>query len=267
MNLFQQNRAFARDARHRKGRLLFATVLIIVILLLDAVSGGKLRAIVRATSSYVWSAGSGAASFVTESGIFATKHGLEKENSTLRQEITDLQLQIAGEASLKEQNAALQNIVHLTSGEKGITVPIVSSVLASPYGTFEIGGGGAEGVTTGSIVLEGNGSMGFIIGQVSEAEAHHALVEELLAPGAKTNVTIRGIPLSLEGQGGGNGRAQSPRGSSIAAGDVVFAPTLGERAIAIVGTTSAERAAAIEDVYVRLPIPLSALQFVYVIAH
>jgi cell shape-determining protein MreC len=144
----------------------------------------------------------------------------------------------------------------------GITAPVVSSVRSSPYGTFLIGAGSADGITTGSMVLTVGG---FVVGVVGDTGLHASIVTELFAPGASTEVIVHGVPGTARGYGAGNARITIPRGLAITVGDPVVAPGLGQRAVAIVGEVSSSSASASEEIYIRLPVNLATLAFVYVV--
>src|SRR3989344_1705161 len=230
-----------RHSNKNGRRLFFAVVLVIVIFLIDGVSGGNIREAVRFGASYVWGAGSRAGSAFLDSGFFSTRRALERENQALRNEIARLQMRAADHEVLKAENESLREFVRLAEGVNGITAPIVSSFRASPYGTFLIGAG----------VEDGGGGQ--------------SLVKGIFAPGERTEATIQGVGITVEGRGGGQARADAPRDAVIQAGDPVISTSFGVRAIGIVGRVEEGTGGASQRVFIQLPIPLASLEFVYVL--
>lgn len=250
-------------ARGRSGRkrLIVATILAVGILFADIVSGGAIRAPVRAAGSVVWGVGASIGGVVYDSGYFSSHRTLAAENASLRQQLALYEERAAAYESLAAENAELRTISHLAEKERGITAPILSSMRASLYGTFLIGAGGAD-VSRGDIVVSDGG---FVVGTIADASAGNALVKEVFAGGATVDVRIAGASVVAEGYGGGNARAKMPRGIIVAVGDAVNAPSLGGRAVGVVGSVESDSASAEQTVYIRLPLNLSALAFVYVV--
>ncbi len=248
--------------RSKSKPLLVLTGIIILIVLLDTLSGGKIRFELRRTISLISPTMQTAASHVWGSSFFSSRAALEAENRTLTGQLEHLSERAAAAQLLQQENDELRQLVHLAQNTTGITAPIVSSISASPYGTFLIGIGENEHVSKNDLVLtEG----GFVIGQVSEIGKETALISEILAPGASLDATLNGATVHVEGEGGGNGRLEAPRGLSIAVGDVVVVPEFKQRGIGVVGAIASSSASASQHVFLRIPTSLSRLQFVYVI--
>lgn len=272
MNLFRQNKA--RIARRR---LFAATVVAITVFAIDALSGGSLRALSRSAGTVVWRVGEDAAHRVLGSGFFSSRRALLTENAILKQEIAGLQTRAGSYEVLKSENASLRTMARLAEEDQGITAPIVSSITASPYGTFMVGAGSADGVSVGSLVLVGpvrgeasngagdNESGNFVVGSVSDVGKNVSLVTEVFAPNVSSEATIQGASVTLVGQGGGNARGVVPRALPVTPGDPVFSSRFAGRSVGIVGAVREDSAHTHQNIYIRLPVSLSALQFVYVI--
>lgn len=225
-----------------------------------------MRGTVRVAASALWVAGKAARNAVFPGGYFSSKRALEEENEALRAELA-AHSALAGRLEvLERENEELRMIARVVQKEDGITAPIISSSNASPYGTFLIGAGALDGVAEGSVVLSGD-ERGFVIGRVAEAGARTSLVLEVFAPGASVEGFAGGATLSLEGRGGGNARAEVPRTIELSEGDAVTSGVFGGRIIGIVGAVSSGDSSALMRVYVRAPVSLSELQFVYVVPH
>lgn len=247
--------------RRQRRKLLFATALVVLLLAVDILSGSKLRALAREGGSTLWHTGGGILAGIGHSGFFSSRASLVRENQLLKDQITALQEQQAAYSALEAENEQLRSIVHLAQSAPGLTAPVISSFRASPYGTFMIGAGRADGVGKGAIVATGNG---FIIGRVADVSARQSLVAELFAPQASVEASVDAFPLVLSGQGGGNAQGDLPRGAHVVVGDPVFASAFGQRAIGIVGKVEGGTASASTKIYVRSPVNLESLSYVYV---
>jgi len=255
-----------RHSNKNGRRLFFAVVLVIVIFLIDGVSGGNIREALRLGASYAWGAGARAGSALLDSGFFSTRRALERENQALRNEIARLQMRAADHEVIKAENESLREFVRLAESGNGITAPIVSSFRASPYGTFLIGAGVEDGVEDGDLVVVGDVELGgFVVGRVEDAGGGQSLVKGIFAPGERTEATIQGVGITVEGRGGGQARADAPRDAVIQAGDPVISTSFGVRAIGIVGRVEEGTGGASQRVFIQLPIPLASLEFVYVL--
>ena len=246
-----------------KSRLWAATALVVFLFIIDVLSGGKLRAEMRVGGAIVSRWGNVAEQAIFGSGFFSSRAALSAESRALSEQLAQYEERAAAYAVLQNENARLHEIVHLAENQPGITAPIISSVRSSPYGTFLIGAGESEGITRGSEVLT---SSGFVVGRVSDTGAHTAIVSEILAPGASIEAQVASSAIIVEGKGGGNGATHVPRGVRVSAGDPVTSPALGGRPVGIVGEVASTSASASQDVYIRVPVNLSGLQFVYVIS-
>ena len=257
-----------RQSNVRRGRraLILATVAVLLVFAIDVFSHGSIRALVRSSGSYVWSGGSQVASAIGGSGFFRSRRALLEENEALKQEVARLTLRTAALETLEGENAALRTIVRLVEDLSGITAPVVSSPFSSPYGTFMVGAGSKDGVAVEDLVVTAEeGKRGFVIGRVSEVSERLSLVTQIFAPNASVEAVIRDVPLVVEGQGGGNARAEALRALSIAEGDTVVSPHFRGMAIGVVGSVSRDPASAYQKVYIGLPVNLATLKFVYVV--
>src|SRR3989338_8224238 len=93
MNLYRQNNGLYRRWMPRSGRkrLFFATILVIVLFITDAISGGKIRILVRGIGSSVWGVGVSVQESIYGSGFLSTRRSLLAENSALAEQIARLQ--------------------------------------------------------------------------------------------------------------------------------------------------------------------------------
>ena len=245
--------------------LLAATFVVLGLLLADLLTGGSLKNIARSTSAVLWRKGSSISSAVFDGGLFATRQALVDVNETLKQKIVELELRSASYRALEQDNSALRSLVKLATENPGITLPVVSSLRASPYGTFMIGGGSSQGVSPGGLVLLTNDAGSFVVGVVSEVGSHVSAVKEVFAPSTSVGAVVKGIPVTVEGRGGGNARARLPTALSVGTGDIVRSAQFGGRAIGVVGSLKEDAAHSQQEIFIRIPVNFSDLRYVYVI--
>ncbi|MBI5470407.1 rod shape-determining protein MreC [Candidatus Kaiserbacteria bacterium] len=252
-----------RSKKPEKGRrwLFIGMVFVLAIFALDSVSHGRVRATVRSGASAIYSLGQSLYSGLMESGIFATRHGLAVQNAALREQLATLNASAESALSLKSENDELRALVHLAATKAGVTAAVTSSFSSSPYGTFILDAGRAEGIVVGDIVESG----GFALGRITTSDLHTSLVTTFFAPGESNDALIASVPVTLEGRGGGNARGKAPRGSIIKIGDTVVLPDSGGLSVGLVGHVDTGESNAYQDVYVSYPVNLSNLRFVYVI--
>ncbi|MDR3571385.1 MAG: rod shape-determining protein MreC [Candidatus Pacebacteria bacterium] len=256
-NGFRNSGSSGRNARRR---LMLATFLAVVVLLLNIALGGKLSSLARDIAAPIASVGGKAGEAIGANGYFTTRGALEAQIAALQAQLQQEQLQSGAYAALEQQNQSLSSLEHLAQTTPGLAAPIISSIISSPYGTFSIGAGSADSVSVGSLALT---SGNFVVGKVSQVQAHQSLVTELFASGQQTPVTIDSASVVAAGSGG-QAIAQVPHGVTVAVGDPVLSPQMGNRPVGVVQHVDSNPANAQQAVYVSLPVSLSSLQYVYV---
>lgn len=260
------NRSF-RGANSRKSRSSFlgAIALLVAIGLLFAVdrfSGGIIHEFVRATGGAARSLAASGAASITESGFFASRSSLARDNEELRREIALHAERIAQAEFLRSENDALKEMARLAEDEAGISARIVSSFESSPYGTFLIDAGSADGVQVGSIVLTPGG---FILGEVTSVSGESASVHSLFSPQRTVALFVGDAAFTADGQGGGNARAEVAREMNIPVGAAVVAPQYGGRNAGTVMHVETASSSATAILSIRIPVNLDTLRFVYVV--
>jgi cell shape-determining protein MreC len=248
-----------KNTAGRRG-LLLVTLIAILVMLTNIVTGGKVAALTRDVVSPISALGGRIGGAITQNGFFSSRRTLESQISALQDELQQQQLQAAAFEALQQQNASLSQLEHLAATTKGLAAPVTSSVVSSPYGTFTIGAGSVDNVSQGALVLT---SDGFVVGIIAQVQAHQSLVDELLGPGVQTPVTIDGASVLATGQGG-TALAEIPHGIAVSQNDPVVAPEYGGRPIGIVQHVDSNPANAQSAAYIALPVSLSSLQYVYV---
>ena len=252
-----------RDTGAGRRRLLIATFVVLAILIVDVVTGGAVRGIVRSSAARVSLVMSAITMRIGAGGYFTTHAALASQNQALHAEVASLEEQAALSSSLQAQVTALSTMAHLAQQAQGITAPVASSFIASPYGTFLIGAGIDEGIAPNATVLSGEGT---VVGIVTAVSAHTSTVTDIFAPGHTIDALLDGAPVVVHGSGGGNATTQVPHGVTVVPGDVVTAPSLQGRTIGTVGHVNTDPSSAAMQVYVGSPVNRAALQYVFVVS-
>jgi cell shape-determining protein MreC len=263
----------SRSTNVGRRRLWIATFIVIVLFAIDLVSGGAVRGAIRDGIADISLVVRRIGSNISASGFFTSKASLAAENQSLEAQVAALQEQAALSNALQAQVATLSSMTHLAATSDGVTASVASSFIASPYGTFIIGAGSDEGITTGAIVLsddvtdaEANiAGEGVVVGTVSDVSAHTATVSEIFAPDHSVDALLDGAPISVKGSGGGNATADAPNGIPVQQGDAVTAPEFAGRVIGIVGHVDANPSNAAIAVSIGSPVNLASMQYVFVV--
>lgn len=245
-----------------RSKLLFATVLILLVFGLDALLGGPFRNFIRASAASLWISVSSVEASIASSGVFARANQLATENESLKREIADVRERAAAYGTLKEENDTLRSMLHMTQTAPGITAPVVSSYHASPYGTFMVEAGANDAIAPGDLVLS---ETGFVVGRVADVGETHTLVKTAFQSGSMIDVVVGNAAVSATGEGGGNARVAVPRGIDVQVGDTVIAPVLGGHPVGIVGKVEEVSTTAEQKVFIVLPVNLALMRFVYIV--
>src|SRR3989344_2655350 len=127
MNLYRpNNRAGPRR------RLMAVTALVVVIFILDLVTGGIIRRNVRSLAIPVIRISTGMWTTVFANGFFSSRATLQKTIQSQREEIARLQEAAATYNLMKQENDQLRTLVAIAERSPGITAPIISSFTLSP---------------------------------------------------------------------------------------------------------------------------------------
>ncbi len=249
-------------AKEGRRRLFAVTALIVILIVLDALTGGSVRGLVRSFTAGAWERTERVRSAITDSGYFSTHRSLAGENAALREQVAQYREKAAAYEVLLAENAQLRDALSLASGQRGMTAPIVSSFKSSPYGSFLIGAGTDDPIAAGDLVVTQGG---FVVGSVSEVLTDTASVKGIFSAGQVTDALLRQHAIVVTGDGGGNAHASVPRSVVVKEGDPVIAPTYGGRAIGIVGRVESSPTSPDQEIFIRLPVNLSSLRYVFII--
>lgn len=225
-------------------------------------TGGSVRSLVRSLTAGLWARTESARTAIAHTGFFSSRRALANENATLREANESYREKAAARDVLFAENEQLRAALNLAQNRTGVTVPIVSSFRSSPYGSFIVGLGTGEPIAVGDFALTQGG---FLVGVVSDVQANTAAIEGIFSAGKTTDALIGPTAVVVTGDGGGNAHTEVPRGVAVEEGDPVISPTHGGRAIGIVGRVESSPTSPEQKVFIRLPVNLTALRYVFIL--
>lgn len=252
--------------RRQSGTPLFGALLIVILISVvafgfDSLTGGVVRSYVRTMSALAMTAAGNTVNGIDQSGILETHGMLARENAALKEKIALYEERSAVLHSIEDENVALREMAHLAEEREGITARVLSNFDASPYGTLLIDTGINDGVRIGNKVKTAGG---FVLGTVSDADVENATVKTLFAPENSVDLLDGEVAFSATGRGGGNARAEIPRDAKVSVGDSLIAKEFGAPA-GVIGSIESASSSATQTLFIRIPVNLNTLQFVYVV--
>lgn len=227
----------------------------------DYLMNGQLRTHVREYTEHVVTTSYRLSSVIFQTNFWKSRAALQLEIQRLS---TDLDRENGLQSALtavQSENESLRSLARLAQSTPGKTVPVTSSFSSSPYGTFMIGGGSADGISIGDLALAGDG---FVLGSITDVSSHSAVVNAVFSAGLSTDVVTDDVAFSIRGRGGGNARAEVPRELPLSVGEPVLAPLYASRPVGIIGKIESASSSAFSDVFIIFPYNLNTIRFVFV---
>jgi cell shape-determining protein MreC len=212
-----------------------------------------LRNIIYSVAKPIWTAGD----FVTNSfksvgGYFVSKNNLSKQNLSLQDQVSSLELKVIDYDTLQKQNEELKNLLGRTGAPNGILSRVLSKPPSSPYDTLIIDVGESNGISKGDKVYL---SANIIVGLVTNVTPHTSLVTLFSSSGQKTeSVLLRtGTTYEISGEGGANFHIEVPKDADIIWGDVFEYPSLTSSVMGSVYYIDSNSQSSFKTVYIRIP--------------
>ncbi len=190
---------------------------------------------------------------------------LVAENIALHNELSTMRRENFMARIHKRENDTLRQL--LGRGEdpaRLLTASILNDDIYSPYDSFIIDAGTADGVREHMLVLSPEG---FAMGSVYRALDSTSIVTKFSAPTIETEVLLVGtstIHTVLQGRGGDTMLIRVPRDLEVATDSEVLLPTFEGNPIGTVAVVEVTPQDAYQTVYVRSPVNIHQLQYVFV---
>jgi cell shape-determining protein MreC len=186
-------------------------------------------------------------------------------------EVADLRAQLASTTAaladrnlLAGENMQLRQELGRTAGHKVLLAGVLQSPPGTPYDTLLLDAGSSLGVSAGQRVFAGN----IAIGEVDAVYGDTSRAVLYSAPGRSYQALLTtqsaAVPVAVEGQGAGSMQAQVPQGTEAAVGDDIVFPGVAGGLAARVSAVSAPAGESFKTLYLRLPVNIFELRYVYI---
>ncbi|OHB11039.1 MAG: hypothetical protein A3J09_00465 [Candidatus Zambryskibacteria bacterium RIFCSPLOWO2_02_FULL_51_21] len=195
--------------------------------------------------------------------IFRTKNSLISENARLSERLAALEIELAAKAPGLGENESVAALLGRRQEEGGVAASVLARPPQIPYDTFIIDAGSRDTVAAGERVFMSEGPL---LGTIADAFASSAKVRLLSTSGEKTAAVLErhGIPVTLEGAGGGNFRVTVPRETEVSVGDRILSADIAGRLVAVVGDVAMEPTDSFKQVLAVSPANIFNIRFVLI---
>ncbi len=197
--------------------------------------------------------------------IFESKVQLEAENSLLRTAIDRMSLESYTREMLRAENEDLKRALGRKSEYTLTLTRVLAAPPTSPYDTLVVDAGRDHGVLPGmDAFIDGD----FKVGVVSRVFRRSSVITLYSSPDNELSVQIgsSSIPALAHGRGGGNLAITLPRGVPVSKGDLVEIPALAPEYAGVVEAILAPSGTSLQTLFIRLPVNLHELQWIYLAA-
>lgn len=171
---------------------------------------------------------------------------------------------LADRNALAAENAQLRAELGRPDSVQKILAAVLEQPPGTPYDTLVVDAGKAEGVVLGARVSAG----ALAVGTVDEVQPHSSRVVLYSAPGQTYQAVLlsagASVPVAIEGQGGGSLVGHVPAATAVAVGDTVQFPELGGDLVGTVSAVTGSESETFKTIYLRLPVNVFELRFVYI---
>ena len=202
--------------------------------------------------------------FSIQSGALRSPAQLLSENEALKRRLSEIETSISSSSveTLILENAELKAQLGRATSTPRVLAAVLSRPPLSPYDELIIDVGKDKGASSTTLVYAPNN---VLIGRVREAYSHTSKVMLFTSPGQTYSVSIGSAhaPITAIGEGGGQYRAEVPRGSSVQVGDVVLDPFMNDSAFGTVVSVKSDPANPFDSVFIAPSVSLYQIRWVY----
>lgn len=248
-----------KESNPLRRKLAAALILFCFLFLMSFFFSAKSRSVLTVSAVPIWFLRDKTInSFAAFKEFFRSKSNLISENETLRQE--------AALAYLKQTDCSVSDSNGAYGGENGrISANVISKPPFSPYDTFVIGAGSADGVSVGQYVFI---SERISIGKIAAVSSRTSIVKLFSSGDQKIEAISErtGASFELSGRGGANFVIDAPKDSDIVWGDIFVLPSRSSKT-ALLGTVyyiDASSQSSFKKIYLRIPDNVFQVQKVFV---
>lgn len=194
--------------------------------------------------------------------FFRSKQSLISENTTLKERLASLELELSSRPpALNEDNALLSLIGRKAKKGTGLVASVLVRPPQTPYDIIVIDAGTDDGVVPDSEVALSEGP---VLGMVLEVFKSSAKVKLFSSAGENTSAVLErfNLAVTLEGAGGGNFRIVVPRETPVEVGDRILSADVFSRLLAVVGEVEVKPTDSFKQILARSPANIFSIRFV-----
>ena len=195
--------------------------------------------------------------------IWRSRQSLVSENVSLKERLSSLELELAARPPAPEENGAWLALLNREAQSDGLVAGVLVRPPRTPYDILIIDAGEDDGVAAGATVALPEGP---VLGVVSEVYGGTSKVKLFSSAGEETSAVLErsGLPVILEGSGGGNFRVAVPRETWVEKGDRILSSDVFARLLAVVEEINVEPTDSFKEVLSRGPANLFNIRFVVI---
>lgn len=235
--------------------------LLVTIFIIGAGAFALFGNLIIATVSPLWRAeNSFSRSLSTLGTFFKTRGTLIHENTTLKERLASLELELSAFSLSQSENERLLALLGRQSEAGGIVVAVLTHPPQSPYDLLVVDAGEKEAVLVGARAFLPEGPE---VGVVTQVSPSFSRVKLLSTSGEKTQAVLERhqVAVTLEGLGGGNFKIVLPREAQVEVGDRILSASLQSSLLAVVEEVSLEATDSFKEVLARSPANIFAIRF------
>ncbi len=194
---------------------------------------------------------------------FRTRAFLVQENISLKERLSDLELELLSARLTLSQQESLVSLLGRPREEREIIASVLTRPPQSAYDLFIIDAGVDDGVSLGDKVALLSGP---VLGTITEVFSSSAKVKLFTSAGEKTEAVLErgGVPVLLLGRGGGSFRIEIPRETPVEVGDRVISASTDFSLIAVVEAVKIFPTDAFKEIMARSPANIFQIRLVSV---
>jgi rod shape-determining protein MreC len=255
----------SKTRKERMKRLLPVLPLLMAVLLLGgavAMPEGA-TSVARALATPFWTLRDGVSSYVAGAwGTMENRAALVAENEALREQLWVLERENYAATALTRDNEELRKLVGRIEAQPSlIAVAIRNDANTSPYDTFGIDRGEADGVRPDMLIISPEG---VALGTVTTVDTKTARATRFSAPGALHDAVVQAsssLHIELMGIGAGTLRASVPRDLEVREGDIVVLPRFSSYPVGTVVSIEVAPEDAFQTLFVKSPVNHYTLRY------
>ena len=197
------------------------------------------------------------------SPVYAAREALFSSSAAqLRAELASTTAALADRDLLVKENSELRAQLGRSGERREVMAGVIARPPSTPYDTLMLDAGERHGVVLGARVRAGAVELG-TIDAVWENTSRMVLYSSA-GQTYEASVIESGVPVSVEGQGGGSLRGQVPANTEVRVGDTVSLPGILGGITAAVSAVELNSGESFKTLYLRVPLNPLHLRFVYI---